>query len=54
MTTLTSSFFIGSSLSLQVMKTTIKSRMDSKFGKIGPGTEELAAPERLKKIPIDL
>ena len=51
MTTLTSLFLIGSSLSLQVTKTTIKSRMGSKFGKIRPGTEELAAPERLKKSP---
>ena len=49
MTTLVSSFLIGSSLFLQVTRTTIKSRMGSKFGKIGPGTEELAAPERLKK-----
>ena len=53
MTTIASSFLIGSSLLLQVTRTTIKSRMGSKFGKICPGTEELAAPERLKKIPID-
>ena len=48
LTTLASSILIGSSLFLQVTKTTIKSRMGSKFGKIGPGTEELAAPEHLK------
>ena len=51
MTTLASSFLIGSSLFLQVAKTTIKSRIGSKFGKIGPGTEKLAAPERLTKSP---
>ena len=45
MTTLATSFLIGSSLFLQVTKTTIKSLM---------GSEELAAPEGLKKIPIDL
>ena len=54
MTTLAPSFFIGSSLFLQVTRTTIKSRMGSKCGKIGPGTYELAALERLAKIPIDL
>ena len=48
MTTLAPSFFIGSSLFLQV---TIKSRMGSKFGKIGPGTYELAALKRLEKSP---
>ena len=26
--------------------------MDLKFGKIGEGTEELAAPERFKKSPL--
>ena len=51
MTTLASPFLIGSSLFLQVTRTTIKSRMGSKLGKIGPGTEELAAPVRLKKSP---
>ena len=54
MTTLAPSFLIGSSLFLQVMRTTIKSQMSSKLGKIGPGTYELAALERLEKIPIDL
>ena len=48
MTTLAPSFLIGSSLFLQVTTTTIRSRMGSKFGKIGPGTYELAALERLK------
>ena len=51
MTTLASSFLIGAYLFLQVTRTTIKSQMGSKFGKIGPGTEELAAPEPLKKSP---
>ena len=50
-TTLAPLFLIGSSLFLQVPRTTIISRMDSKFGKIGPGTYELAAIERLKKSP---
>ena len=54
MTTLAPSFLIGSSLFLQVTSTTIKSRMDSQFGKIGPRTYELDALERLEKIPIDL
>ena len=36
MTTLATSFLIGSSLFLQVTRTTIKSRMGSKFGKIRP------------------
>ena len=48
MTTLASSFFIGSSLFLQVMRTTIKSRMCLKFDKIRPETEELAALEHLE------
>ena len=49
MTTPASSFLIGSSLFLQVTRTTQKSRMGSKFGKIGPRTYELAALERLEK-----
>ena len=52
MTSLASSFLLCSFLFLQVMRTTIKSRMGSKFGKIGVGTEELAAPECLKKPPL--
>ena len=51
MTILASSFLIGSSLFLQVTRTTINSEMGSKFGKAGAGTEELAAPERLKNSP---
>ena len=51
MTTLATSFLIDSSLFLQVTRTTIKPRMSSKFGRIRPGTYELAALERLKKSP---
>ena len=51
MTTLAPSFLIGSSLFLQVTRTTIKSRTGSKFGKIGPGTYELPALEHLEKSP---
>ena len=51
MATLASSFLIGSSVFLQVMRTTINSRMGSKLGKTGPGTEELATLERLEKSP---
>ena len=54
MTTLAPSFLIGSSLFLQVTRTTIKSRMGSKSGKIGSGTYELAALEGLEKKNIDL
>ena len=52
--TLAPSFLIESLSFLQVTRTTIKSRMSSKFGQIQPWTAELAALERLKKIPIDL
>ena len=51
MTTLAPSFLIGSFLFLHVSRTTIISRMGSNFGKIGPGTYELAALERLEKSP---
>ena len=51
MTTLAPLFLIGSFLFLQVTRTTIKSRMGSKFGKIGQGTYELAALDRLEKSP---
>ena len=54
MTTLTPSFLIESSSFLQVTRTTIKSLIFSKFGQIRPWTVELAALERLEKIPIDL
>ena len=42
---------IGSSSYLQVMRTSITSRMSSKLGQIGPRTAELAALERLEKSP---
>ena len=45
-------FFIGSSLFLQVTRTLIKAWMGSKFGKIGPGSSELTALERLKTSPL--
>ena len=51
MTTLAPSFLIGSSLFVQVIRTVIISRLSSKFSKIGPGTYELAALERLAKSP---
>ena len=51
MTTLATSFLIGSSLFLQVTRTTIKSRMGSKFSRIRLGTYELAALEHLEKSP---
>ena len=51
MTTLAPLFLIGATLFLQVTRTTIKSRMDSKFGMIRPRTLELAALDRLKKSP---
>ena len=47
MTTLTPSFFIGSSLFLQETRTFIKAEIGSKFGRIRSGTYELAALERL-------
>ena len=52
--TLAISFLIGSSLFLQVWRTTILSRTSLKFGMIRPRTAELAALERLKKKSIDL
>ena len=39
------------SLFLQVTRATIKSRMGLKFGRIRPGTYELAALEHLEKSP---
>ena len=50
MSTLALPFFIGSSLFLQVTMTAIKAWMGSKFGKIGPGSAELATLERLKNL----
>ena len=49
--TLAPLFLIGSSLYWQVTRTSITSRMSSKFGQIGPRTAELAALERLEKSP---
>ena len=49
--TLASSFLIGSSSLLQLWRTTIKSWTSSKFGRIRPRTVELAALELLKKLP---
>ena len=50
MTTLAPSFLIGS-LFLLVTRTTIKSQIGSKLGKIRSPTGELAALERLEKSP---
>ena len=50
MTTLTPSFLIGS-LFLHVSRTTIKSWMGLKLGRIRRRTYELAALERLEKSP---
>ena len=49
MTTLAPSFFIGSSIYLQVTRTTIPSWIGSNIGKIRPGIYNLAALERLEK-----
>ena len=49
--TLAPSFLIGSSLLLQVRRTTIISRTSSNFSQIRPRTAELAALERLEKSP---
>ena len=51
MSTLAPSFLIRSSSYLQVTRTSITSRTSLKFGQIGPRTAELAALERMKKIP---
>ena len=42
---------IGSFSYLQVMMTCMRAWMSSKFGRIRPWTTELAALERMKKIP---
>ena len=49
--TLAPPFLIGSSLFLQVRRTTIKARPSLKFDQIGPWTGELAALGRLEKSP---
>ena len=48
------SFLIGSSSYVQVMRTIIISRISSNLGQIRSRTAELAALERLEKIPVDL
>ena len=52
MTTLAPSFLIGSSLFLQVTRTTIKFWMGSTFGSIRQRTYELAALKHLEKSPL--
>ena len=49
--TLAPSFLIGSSLFLQATRTVLKPLTGLKFGKIGQGSEELAALERFEKNP---
>ena len=49
--TLASSFLIGSSLFLQVRRTTIISRMSLNFSQIRPRTAELPALDRIEKFP---
>ena len=49
--TLAPSFYIGSSLYLQVTRASIISRTSSNFSLIQPRTAELAALERLRKFP---
>ena len=49
--TLAPSFLFGSYSFLHVTKTAIRAWIGSKFGKIGPGSTELAALERLNKSP---
>ena len=51
MSTLAPSFLIRSSSYLQVTRKSITSRTSSEFGQIGPRNAELAALERMKKIP---
>ena len=50
-TTLAALFLIVSSLFLQITRTTIKSRMCLKFGRVGSATYELAALEGSEKSP---
>ena len=49
--TLAPPLLIGSSSFLQVTRTAIKAWIGSKFGKIGLGSAELAALERLENSP---
>ena len=50
--TLAPLFLIWSYSILHVTRTVIKAWMGLKFGKIGPGSTDLAALERLKKSPL--
>ena len=50
-TTLATSFLMGSSSFLQATSKPIMSRMGSKFNRIGLGTYELPALEHLEKSP---
>ena len=50
-TTLAPSFLIGSSSILQATSKPTISRVGSRFSRIGPGTYELPALERLEKSP---
>ena len=49
--TLAPSFLVGSSLILQVMRTTMNSWKRSKFDQIRPWTAEIPALERQEKSP---
>ena len=51
MSTLAHSFVIGSSSFLQVTRSAIKAWMDTKFGKIRPGSGDLEPLEHLEKSP---
>ena len=51
-TTLATSFLIGSSSFLHVTGKLVISQMGSKFSRIQPGTYELPALERLEKSPL--
>ena len=52
MNTLALSFLIGSFSFLQVTRTSITSRTNSKFGQIGPRAAELAAVVEKKHIDL--
>ena len=51
MATLAPAFLIGSSSFFKITRTTIKSGQKSNIGQIGPRAAELAALERIDKIP---
>ena len=53
MATLAPPFLIGSTTFFQVTRTTIKSRQSLNLAQIGRKAAELAALERIEKIPID-